>query len=388
MLVSFGIIFIIGLLFKRISEKLHLPGLIGLIVAGIFIGPYSLNLINSNLLQLSAVIRKIALIIIIFRAGINLDFDQLKKNKLSVILLSFIPATFEIIAYLFIGQYLLNLSLLDSAILGCVMSAVSPAVIVPNMIKIIEERYGEDKGIPEMIMSASSVDDIYVITIFLALINVSVNNTPLNFMIVTTIIQTILLGVIVGVILGYTYNFIMKRLDLDNLYTTLIIISIMFILDGLEPIISNYVGYSSLLSILSFGMVVNINKVIHNYFSKLWIVFEILLFTLIGSELDLSYVLTFGLIPIISIFTALIVRALGVFISLLKSELSSKERLFVSFSFIPKATVQAGIGPIALSLGLSSGKVILTISIIAILITAPLGSLLITNSYKRLLSKT
>lgn len=387
MLISFAFVFIVGIILKKVFELFNLPGLIGLMVSGIILGPFVLDLLSADLLNISDLLRQVALIIIIFRAGLNLDLDKLLKNKFSVILLSFLPASFEIVAVMILGPLFLNLSLIDSAILGCIIGAVSPAVIVPSMIKIIDEGYGNQKGIAQMIMSAASVDDIYVITIFLALLNVKAGGSTFNLSILFTILLTIASGILFGIILGKVYNMIQAFKKLSSEYLFLMVISFLFLLSALENVLEPYFAFSSLLAIMAFGATIKNKTILLKPFESAWNVFEILLFVLIGSQLNLNYVLTFGIYPLLLIIGSLLIRSLGTFTALLKSSLNLKERLFVMMSFMPKATVQAAIGPIPLALGFASGELILSVAIIAILVTAPLGSFLINKFYQILLTK-
>lgn len=388
MLLSFALVFVVGIVLKQSFEKIKLPGLIGLIVTGIVLGPFSFSLLSDDLLNLSDVLREVALIVIIFRAGLSLDLEKLLKNKVSVILLSFLPATFEIAAVMILGPLILNISVLDSAILGCIVGAVSPAIIVPNMIKIIEKGYGNDKGIGQMIMSAASVDDIYVITIFLSLLNLKTTGSGLSIMILIKVLLTIITGVTFGIIVGKTFNKVYTYLRLSKECLLLIIVSILFLLNTLEPFITQYFGFSSLLAIMAFGSTIDIKNILLSPFESTWALFEILLFVLIGSQLNLQYLITYGFYPVVLILGSLMIRTLGVFTALIKSSLNKQEKIFVSMSFLPKATVQAAIGPIPLAMGFASGELILTIAIIAILITAPLGSFLINAFYEKLLVKS
>ena len=386
MLLSFSLVFIVGIILSTIVSKIKLPPLIGLILTGIILGPFVLNILSSDFLNLSVNLREIALIIIIFRAGLNLDVKKLLENKISVLLLSFLPATFEIVATMFLAKSLLNLDYLDGAILGCVISAVSPAVIVPSMIKLIDEKYGVKKGIPQMIMSAASVDDIYVITLFLTLISLKSSGGSLSISIAFNVIIKIILGVIIGLIFGSLYNKVESKIKLRKEYSLLIMISILFLINNLEVLLDNIISFSSLLSIMAFGAMIKDNQFFKDSFTSLWSVFEILLFALIGSQLDFNYLTIFGLAPFIVIMLAMLVRSTGSFLATSFDDLNIKERLFIMMSFLPKATVQAAIGPIALAMGFASGEVILTTAIISILISAPLGSFLINKYYKVLLS--
>lgn len=382
--------FIVGISLKRIFEWFKLPGLLGLMVTGIILGPMVLNLFPQAFMDVANPLRQIALIIIIFRAGLGLNIKQLIKNKRAVILLSFVPALFEIFAIIILATTFLNLEVLDAAILGCVLAAVSPAVLVPSMLKLIKEKYGAKKGIPDMIMSAASVDDIFVISIFLALITLKTNNTAVDLSVLFKIVSTIVLGIFLGYLSGKVFNVISKYLILSNIYVALSFLGYFLILTELESILAPILSFSSLLAIMSFGVVIeeSVKIQVNHIFDKGWSIFEIVLFVLIGSQLNLNYLGIYSLYLILFIILgALIIRIGGVFVSLIGSPLNQKEKLFVALSYTPKATVQAAIGPIPIAMGISSGSLILTFAIIAILVTAPLGYFLINISYKRLLTQ-
>lgn len=390
MLIAIGMMFIVGISLKRIFEWFKLPGLLGLMVTGIILGPMVLNLFPQAFMDVANPLRQIALIIIIFRAGLGLNIKQLIKNKRAVILLSFVPALFEIFAIIILAMTFLNLEVLDAAILGCVLAAVSPAVLVPSMLKLIKEKYGAKKGIPDMIMSAASVDDIFVISIFLALITLKTNNTAVDLSVLFKIVSTIVLGIFLGYLSGKVFNVISKYLKLSNIYVALSFLGYFLILTELESILAPILSFSSLLAIMSFGVVIeeSVKIQVNHIFDKGWSIFEIVLFVLIGSQLNLNYLGIYSLYLILFIILgALIIRIGGVFVSLIGSPLNQKEKLFVALSYTPKATVQAAIGPIPIAMGISSGSLILTFAIIAILVTAPLGYFLINISYKRLLTQ-
>ncbi|NLC34232.1 MAG: hypothetical protein GX760_03080 [Erysipelothrix sp.] len=390
MLIAIGMMFIVGISLKRIFEWFKLPGLLGLMVTGIILGPMVLNLFPQAFMDVANPLRQIALIIIIFRAGLGLNIKQLIKNKRAVILLSFVPALFEIFAIIILATTFLNLEVLDAAILGCVLAAVSPAVLVPSMLKLIKEKYGAKKGIPDMIMSAASVDDIFVISIFLALITLKTNNTAVDLSVLFKIVSTIVLGIFLGYLSGKVFNVISKYLKLSNIYVALSFLGYFLILTELESILAPILSFSSLLAIMSFGVVIeeSVKIQVNHIFDKGWSIFEIVLFVLIGSQLNLNYLGIYSLYLILFIILgALIIRIGGVFVSLIGSPLNQKEKLFVALSYTPKATVQAAIGPIPIAMGISSGSLILTFAIIAILVTAPLGYFLINISYKRLLTQ-
>ena len=388
-LTSLALIFLVGLLLSNLAKKLKLPDLLGMLITGMLLGPYILNLLDPNLLLISPDLRTMALVIILLRAGLSLDFKALKKVGRPALLMCFVPATLELIGVILFAPILFHISFLEAAILGTVLAAVSPAVIVPRMVRLIEQGYGTNKSIPQLIMASSSVDDIFVIVLFTSLTTLasegsfsglSLFNIPLSIM------NGILIGILVGIFLT-TY---FKKLHLRDSIKTIILLSASFLLIGLEDALETLLPFSGLIAIMCVGALLYRNNApvaqrLSLKLSKLWIAAQLLLFVLVGATVDIAYALQ-SLIPaLILILIALIFRAFGVWISLLGTPLNYKERLFCILAYMPKATVQAAIGSIPLSMGLSCGSIVLTVSIVAILVTAPFGAFCIDTNYQRLL---
>lgn len=391
MILSIGLVLSIGFLFGWVLNKIKIPGLVGMILAGLIIGPYCLNLIDNSILNISSELRQIALVIILTRSGLNLDIKSLKNIGRAAILMSFVPATLEIIGVCLASHYLLSLSVFEGLLLGSVLAAVSPAVVSPRMIKLIEERYGEKHQVPKLILAGSSVDDIYVIVLFYAFLGL-VQNDVMNFSAIFMIPVSIFLGILLGVIVGIGFSFLLRKAKFNLITQIILLLSISFLMIGLENLLKPYISISSLLAIIVMAMIILFKqkdkaKKLAEGYNQLWKVFEIILFVLVGATLDLSYVkINFGL-SLIVLFVGLCFRVIGVYLCLIATKLTFKEKIFAIISYLPKATVQASIGGIALSIGLECGAIILMVSIVSILITAPLGALLIDIFGKRLLSK-
>ena len=389
MLLSFALIFIVGMILGKIFEKFKIPKLLGMLLGGIALGPYALNLIDSSILDISADLRQIALIIILIRAGLNLDIKDLKKVGRPAILMCFLPACFEIVGMLILGPRILGISLLESAIMGTVVAAVSPAVIVPSMLKLMDEGYGTEKSIPQMIMAGASVDDVFVIVLFTAFTGLAQSG---DFQIINLIAipSSIIFGLLGGAIAGFTLSLLFTKFHVRGTNKIIMILSTSFLLVSLEGVISGIIGFSGLLATMSLGGILRkkeeyISEELSRRFAKLWVGAELLLFVLLGATVNISYALDAGVTPIILIFGVLIFRVIGVFISLLRTNLNAKERVFTAFAYIPKATVQAAIGGLPLAMGLACGEVILTVAVISIIITAPIGAILIDITYKKFL---
>lgn len=387
MLFSLALIFLCGFLLGKLFEFIKLPSLIGMIVTGIVLGPYALDLLDVSLLGISAELREIALIIILARAGLNLDINELKKVGRPAILLCFVPALLEIAAVCIFAPILLEITLFEAALMGTVLAAVSPAVIVPRMLKIKDEGYGAKQSIPQMIMAGSSVDDVFVIVLFTVFLSI---NQSGEFSIVSliNIPLAIILGITVGALLSLLYNFIFTKFHCRDSVKVLIFVSMAFLLVTIEDLVP--FGFSGILAVMALGMGIKfkgpkLSARLSNKFSKLWIVAEIMLFALVGASVDISFALNAGINAVLLIIFALVFRVLAVFICLIKTKFSKKEKLFSAVSYIPKATVQAAIGGIPLAMGLECGNIILTVAILAILITATIGAVLIDNLYKKLL---
>ena len=391
MLLSISLIFILGMSLGFICKKLKLPSLIGLLITGIILGPYVLNLIDGSILGISSELRKIALIIILTRAGLGLDVSGLKKIGRPAFLMCFVPATCELIGMLILAPGLLVLPLLDAAILGSVLAAVSPAVVVPRMVKLMDEGYGTEEGIPQLILAGASVDDVYVIVLFSTFLGMAQGQgiSLTNFV---NIPVSIFLGMIIGLLTGSALAFYFKNVHIRDTVKVLIILCISFILVYMEDSMHTPITFSALISIMFIGIGLQKKRQIvaerlSKKYEKLWVAAEVLLFVLVGAAINIYYIGNVGLRAILLIMGVLIFRMLGVFLCLIGTKLNRKERLFIMMAYTPKATVQAAIGGIPLSMGLSCGDVVLTVAVLAIVITAPLGAFAIDSTYKNLLSK-
>ncbi|NCC86647.1 MAG: sodium:proton antiporter [Clostridia bacterium] len=392
MLFSLSLVFLCGLVLGSIFQKFKLPSLLGMLITGIVLGPYVLNLIDPTILMISTDLRKIALIIILTRAGLALDIKDLVKVGRPALLLCFLPACFEIAGMIFIAPKLLGVSMLEAAIMGTVVAAVSPAVIVPKMLKLMESRYGTDKSIPQMIMAGASVDDVFVIVLFTSFIGLA-KGGEFSASSIIKIPVAIILGLVTGIVCGIILNFIFKRYHIRDSEKVIVLISGAFLLVTLEKALDGIVAFSGLLAVMSMGASLQKNnyevaKRLSSKFSKLWVCAEVLLFVLVGATVDIKYVVSAGWMAILTLLLVLSIRMVGVYICMLKTNLSKKERLFCMIAYMPKATVQAAIGSIPLSLGLPCGKIVLTVAVLAILITAPVGAVMVDFSYKKLLKYT
>ncbi len=391
MLTSLSLIFLLGLLLGSIFNKLKLPSLLGMIFTGIILGPHVLNLLDDSIISISADLRQLALVIILTRAGLSLDITDLKKVGRPAILMCFVPACFEIVGVILIVPKLLGVTLLEAAIMGSVIAAVSPAVIVPRMIKIMEEGYGKEKSIPQLILAGASVDDIFVIVIFTALTGLASGESVSGFRLLEIPIS-ILLGIIIGIICGALLIRFFKKIHMRDSIKIIILLSISFLLIEFEHRLDGIIPISGLLAIMSMGIFMKqsysiLASRLSIKYNKLWVAAELLLFVLVGATVDISYALLMGVSAIIIVILALIIRMIGVFICMLKTNLNMKERFFCMIAYMPKATVQAAIGGIPLAMGLACGEKVLTVAVLAILITAPLGAFFVDGMYKRLLVK-
>ncbi len=376
MLQSLALILLLGLITSKLLEKIKIPGLVGMIISGILISSF----VDIKIINISSELRQIALVVILTRSGLSLNFKTLKKVGRPSIFLCFLPATFEMIACTIIAPCIFKISYLESALLGSVLAAVSPAVVSPRMIKMIENRIGTKKGIPEMILAGASVDDVYVIVFFSVFLSLLTKNT-LTYIKFIQLPISIFLGIVFGVILGKILMYIFKKIEMTNITKTIVLISISFLSLKLQ----DFLPVAVLLSIMVIGMYINakdadMSKQLSSVYSNLWNVFEILLFVLVGISLKLEYIKTNAILAIVLLMLILIFRVLAVYISVSKTKLIFKEKLFCMLSYIPKATVQAAIGGVPLAMGVKSGELILTISVIAILFTAPIGAFCIDNT--------
>lgn len=388
MILSLGLILICGFLAGFLLNKIKIPGLVGMICIGLLFGPFCLDIINSKILNISSELRQIALIIILTRSGLNLDFKSLKRIGRPAILMSFIPATFEIVGITIASFFFLHLSIFEGMLLGSVIAAVSPAVVSPRMIKLIDEGYSDE---PKLILAGSSVDDIYVIVLFYAFLGLVQNNT-MDFLSIVLIPVSIILGILLGLLCAVVVVILFKYTNFTKAINIIILLGISFLMVGLENVLKPYVSISSLLGIMVMAMVILFKnkdkaKELSDGYNNIWKVFEILLFVLVGASVDFSALGSGTGWALLVLFIGLIFRSIGVFVSVSFTKFDFHEKLFIVMSYIPKATVQASIGGIALSMGLECGSIILTVAVLAILITAPIGALLIDNFSKKLLKK-
>lgn len=391
MLLSIALILLTGLLLGGLFSKIKLPSLLGMIIVGIVLGPHALNLIDESILNISADLRQIALVIILTRAGLSLDISDLKRVGRPAILMCFVPACVEIIGTVLLAPLLLGISTLEAAVMGSVLAAVSPAVIVPRMIRLMEEGYGVDKGIPQLILAGASVDDVFVIIIFTAFTSLA-STGELSPVSILQIPVSIVLGIVAGVIVGMVLVKFFRTFHMRDSVKLLIILSFSFLLIEMQNQLEGIVPFSGLLAIMSLGIVIKrkydiLAKRLSGKYNKLWVAAEIFLFVLVGATVDLKYAAVAGVSAVLLVAGALVFRMIGVALCLIKTDLSRKERLFCMVAYVPKATVQAAIGAIPLTMGLSCGQIVLTIAVLSILITAPIGAICIDNLYKKLLEK-
>ncbi len=391
MLLSISLMFIIGMLLGFICKKIKLPSLIGLLLTGMILGPHILNLIDDSILGISSELRKIALIIILTRAGLGLDLSGLKKIGRPALLMCFVPASCELIGMMILAPRLLGLSLLEAAILGAVLAAVSPAVVVPRMVKLMDEGYGVDKGIPQLILAGASVDDVYVIVLFTTFLGM-IQGQGVFVMSFVNIPVSIVLGIALGLATGYILSLYFEKIHIRDTTKVLIILCISFILVVTEDSLNTPITFSALIAIMFIGIGLKKKREIvairlSKKYEKLWVAAEVLLFVLVGAAINIEYIGKVGPVAVLLIIGALVFRMFGVFICLLGTKMSKKERLFVMLAYTPKATVQAAIGGIPLSAGLACGDTVLTVAVLAIVITAPLGAFAIDRTYKRFLDK-
>ena len=389
MLLSIALILLLGLLFGSLFSKAKLPSLLGMILVGIVMSPYALDLIDESILNISADIRQMALVIILTRAGLSLDIADLKKVGRPAILMCFVPACMEIIGTVLLAPLLLGVSVLEAAIIGSVIAAVSPAVIVPRMIRLMEEGYGTGKSIPQLILAGASVDDVFVIVVFTAFTSLAATGTVFaaSFL---QIPVSIILGILAGMAVGMLLVKFFPAFHMRDSVKLLIIISISFLLIELQNRIGNIVPFSGLLAIMSLGIVMKkkydiLAKRLSVKYNKLWVAAEVFLFVLVGATVDLKYAVTAGGYAVLLVLGALVFRMLGVALSLIGTDLNRKERFFCALAYLPKATVQAAIGAIPLTMGLPCGQLVLTVAVLSILITAPLGAICVDNLYQKLL---
>ncbi|WP_310603368.1 cation:proton antiporter [Anaerosporobacter sp.] len=391
MLLSITLILMMGMFLGWICKKIRFPSLFGMIITGIILGPYVLNLIDASILNLSSDLRRIALIIILIRAGLSLDINDLKKVGRPAVLMCFVPACFEMIGMVLLAPRLFDISILDAAILGAVIAAVSPAVIVPKMLKLMEEGYGTEKGIPQLILAGASVDDVFVIVMFSTFTGLA-QGTEASALTFINIPISIVVGAAVGFLTGYVLAKYFEKIHIRDTAKVIILLCISFAMVTFEDKFSSYIPFASLIAVMCVGISLQRKREavavrLSSKFNKLWVTAEIMLFVLVGATVDLHRALEAGGTAILLIFGVLCFRVVGVAFCLIKTKLSKKERLFCMLGYTPKATVQAAIGGVPLAMGLSCGNIVLMVAVVAILITAPLGAFLIDFTYKKLLDR-
>lgn len=397
MLTSLALIFLVGLCMAAICQKLKLPRIIGMLVTGMVLGPYVLDFLDSSILSISAELRKMALIIILLKAGLSLNLNDLKKVGRPAVLLAFVPASFEIVGYVLFAPIFLEISRVDAAVMGAVLAAVSPAVVVPRMVQLMEEKYGTKQSIPQMIMAGASCDDIFVIVLFTTFLGMA-QGAKVSLLRFVNVPVSIFLGILLGAVIGYVlYRFFETAYKHQNYVRNstkvILVLGVSFLLTAVEGWLDGKVAVSGLLAVVSMACVLKakcipaVSKRLSEKFGKLWIAAEVILFVLVGAAVDLRYTAAAGGFAVLVIFLSLIFRMAGVLVCVLGTGLSWKERLFCAISYLPKATVQAAIGSVPLAVGLGCGKMILSVAVLAILITAPLGALGMDLTYKKLLAR-
>ncbi len=391
MLLSISLILILGMFMGWLCQKIKLPGLLGMLITGIILGPYGLNLLADSILGISAELRKIALIIILTRAGLGLDLSGLKKIGRPAVLMCFVPASFEMIGMILLAPKLMGLTVLEAAVMGAVLAAVSPAVVVPRMVKLMDEGYGVNEGIPQLILAGASVDDVYVIVMFSTFVGMMQGEgaSVLKFV---NIPISIFGGSVIGLLLGVLLAYFFKQVHIRDTSKVLIILSLSFLLVVIEDKMTTPITFSALIAIMFIGIGLQnkreaVARRLSVKYGKLWVAAEVFLFVLVGATVNIGYLGKVGAKAFIVIIGALVFRMAGVFISLLGTDLKRNERLFTMMAYTPKATVQAAIGGIPLALGLSCGETVLTVAVLAIVLTAPLGAFAIDLSYKKLLNR-
>ena len=392
MLLSIALILIVGMAMGWICQKIKLPSLLGMLGTGIVLGPYVLDLLDPSILGISAELRKIALIIILTRAGLGLDVSGLKKLGRPAILMCFVPATFELVGMLLLAPKVMGISVAEAAVMGAVLAAVSPAVVVPRMVRLMEEGYGTKQGIPQLILAGASVDDVYVIVLFSTFTGM-LQGRQTSVLSFVNIPVSIILGIGIGLLLGYALAIFFAKVHIRDTSKVLLILSASFLLVAAEDALTTTITFSALIAIMFVGVGLqqkreNVAKRLAVKYGKLWVAAEVFLFVLVGATVNINYIGKVGVKALIVIFGALVFRMLGVFVCMLGTDTTKKERLFAMLAYTPKATVQAAIGGIPLAMGLPCGEVVLSVAVLAIVITAPLGAFAIDVSYKKLLNTT
>lgn len=397
MLTSLALIFLVGLSAAAICGYLHLPRIIGMLFTGIILGPHVLGLLDDKILSISSELRQIALIIILLKAGLSLNLADLKKVGRPAVMMAFVPASFEICGYLLCAPMILGITRIESAVMGAVLAAVSPAVVVPRMVQLMENGYGTEKSIPQMILAGASCDDIFVIVLFSTFAGIAQGGTA-DFTQFLNIPVSIVLGILLGAAVGYLLSLFFetayaKEHYVRNSMKVIVVLGLSFLLMAVETWAKPYVSVSGLLAVVSMACVLkmkcpkSVSGRLSEKFGKLWIAAEVVLFVMVGAAVDIRYTATAGGAAVVMILFALIFRAAGVCVCMAGTALNKKERLFTVIAYLPKATVQAAIGSVPMAMGLSCGQIVLSVAVLAILITAPLGAIGMDMTYRRLLKR-
>lgn len=397
MLTSLAFIFLVGLSMAAICQKLKLPRIIGMLITGIVSGPYVLNLLDPSILSISADLRQMALIIILLKAGLSLNLSDLKKVGRPAIMMSCVPASCEILGFFLFAPYILGITRIEASVMGAVLGAVSPAVVVPRMVQLMEKKYGTNKSIPQLVMAGASCDDIFVIVLFTTFVSMAQGGSA-HIMDFINIPISIVLGIILGAAVGYVLSLFFEtayahKHCVRNSMKVIIVLGVSFMLMAIETWLNGIISVSGLLAVVSMACVIKVKSItfvskrLSEKFGKLWLAAEVILFVLVGAAVDIRYTLSAGLAAVLMIFIGLIFRSIGVAICLLGTSITWKERIFCMTAYLPKATVQAAIGSVPLAMGLPCGQIVLSVAVLAILITAPLGAIGIDLTYKHLLQK-
>ena len=397
MLTSLSFIFLVGLAMAAICQRIRLPRIIGMLLTGIVLGPYVLDLLEPSILSISSELRQMALIIILLKAGLSLNLADLKKVGRPAVMLSCVPASFELLGYVLFAPMILGINRIEAAVMGAVLAAVSPAVVVPRMVKLMETGYGTKKSIPQMILAGASCDDIFVIVLFSTFSGMAQGGSArlMDFAnIPVSIVSGILLGAVAGWLLSLFFETAYaKKHYVRNSMKVIIALGVSFLLMSVETWVKPYISVSGLLAVVSMACVLKLRSIksvsarLSEKFGKLWLAAEVLLFVLVGAAVDIRYTMGAGLAAVLMIFTALIFRTIGVLICLAGTVMDWKERLFCVIAYLPKATVQAAIGSVPMAMGLPCGQIVLSVAVMAILITAPLGALGMDSTFEKLLEK-
>ena len=397
MLTSLALIFLVGLAMAAICQRLKLPRIIGMLLTGILLGPYALNWLDESILGISSQLRQIALIIILIKAGLSLNLVDLKKVGRPAVMMACVPASFEILAYVLFAPAILGVSRVEAAVMGAVLGAVSPAVVVPRTVQLMETQYGTKKSIPQMILAGASCDDIFVIVLFSTFSSMAQGGS-VQVMDFVNIPISIVLGVALGAVAGYLLGGFFETAYAHKHYVrnsmkVIVVLGVAFLLMAIETWAKGIVSISGLLAVVAMACVLKlrsttfVSKRLSEKFGKLWLAAEVLLFVLVGAAVDIRYTMNAGIVAVVMIGIALLFRAVGVMLCMVGTQLNVKERLFCIIAYLPKATVQAAIGSVPMAMGLSCGQIVLSVAVLAILITAPLGAIGMDVSYQKLLEK-